>query len=92
MYMKLSNKTLNFITETESYGNLSNKAIIIGKDTFPDILPFLATETIRKALDIEEPSELTPEVQGILEYAEMIGVNEDYITKLYSKYLKSFLS
>ena len=92
MLKNLSSKANNFITHTSDYGSLSNKAIIIGEDTFPEILPFLATQRIREDLEIPEPGELTPALVGTLQFAEMIGINQEYISKLYSKYLKSFLS
>jgi hypothetical protein len=91
MSMNLSKKASDFVTHTSDYGSISNKAVIIGEDVFPVILPFLASAKIRDDLEIPEPGELTPEIQGTLEFAEVIGVDEHYISKLYSKYLKSFL-
>ena len=92
MSMNLSNKACSFINHTGAYGSLSNKAIIIGEKTFAEILPFLANERIRADLELPEPGERTPEIIGALEFAKVINVDSDYITKVYYKYLKSFLS
>ena len=89
--MALSNKASNFILATDQYGGLSNKATIIGKETFAEIMPFICSEKIRQDLDVPEPGELTEEMKGALEFAAMMNVTEEYITELYKKYLKSFL-
>lgn len=89
--MELSNKAKNFMMDTVNYGDLSKKATILGMDTFIEILPFLCSERIREDLEVPEPGELTPALEGTLELARMLNITEEYITELYKKYLKSFL-
>jgi len=92
MSTTLSNKAKRFIAFRGKGGTLTNKATIIGEQTFPEILPFLANGRIREELEIEEPGEITPHLKGVLEYAELIGVTEEFITSLYREYLKSYLN
>ena len=90
--MALSNKASNFVISTNDYGALSNKATIIGKQTFAELLPYLCSEKIRKDLEVPEPGEITPEIQGSLEFAATINLTCPSWKKFSSFHHQSLLS
>lgn len=91
----LSEKALDFIefiktADRALVGAAIGKIKVLGEENFLYLVPFLASDKMRKTLLIQDPpTTVDIRTQGMLEFAATMGINENYIHNVYRKYLRT---
>lgn len=87
----LPEKAKDFIKGADSYGKISQKISILGPKAFSRVLVQLASSEMKTALELPDPGAIDTDTQGILDFANTIGINQVYVDSLFNTYLKSFI-
>lgn len=94
MNYEVSEKLTEFLTFALHKSSRKTKIKVLGADAFMAIYPYLMSEKICVALEtkaISKDVEISESIQGRLDFASLIGINEVTFANIYAEYLKSFL-